>query len=152
MEAFLALWSCLKIFIIIFPSGISHFQKQPPETTSGFVKKGVLKNFASFTGERLCCSLFIIKLQALRHATSLKKAPTQMFSCEICKIFENTHFEEHLQTTASTFQRVREWICQFIFTRCMYCRDVIKNCSSQWLSSQNFHVNPSYPVHFWKLN
>ena len=24
-----------------------------------------------------------------------------MFSCEICEIFKNTYFEEHLQTTAS---------------------------------------------------
>ena len=23
-----------------------------------------------------------------------------MFSCEICKIFKNTHFKEHLRTTA----------------------------------------------------
>ena len=26
---------------------------------------------------------------------------TQDFSCKICKIFKNTHFEEHLRTTAS---------------------------------------------------
>ena len=35
-------------------------QKQPPEV---FCKKGVLKNFANFTGKHLCWSLFIIKLQ-----------------------------------------------------------------------------------------
>ena len=28
-------------------------------------------------------------------------SPTQVFSCGICKIFNNTYFEEHLQTTAS---------------------------------------------------
>ena len=27
------------------------------------VKKGVLNNFANFTGVHLCCSLFLIKLQ-----------------------------------------------------------------------------------------
>ena len=31
----------------------------------------------------------------------LKKAPTQLLSCEYCEIFKNTYFEEHLQTTAS---------------------------------------------------
>ena len=31
-----------------------------------FCKKGVLKNFAKFTGKHLCQSLFLIKLQALR--------------------------------------------------------------------------------------
>ena len=36
-------------------------QNQPPEV---FCKKGVLKNFANFTGKHLCWSLFLIKLQA----------------------------------------------------------------------------------------
>ena len=42
-------------------------QKQPPEV---FCKKGVLRNFAKFTGKHLCQSLFLIKL---RPATLLKK-------------------------------------------------------------------------------
>ena len=33
-------------------------QKQPPTV---FYKKGVLKNFANFTGKDLCWSLFLIK-------------------------------------------------------------------------------------------
>ena len=32
-------------------------------------------------------------------ATLLKKTPTQMFSCEICEIFQNIYFE-HLRMTA----------------------------------------------------
>ena len=32
----------------------------------------------------------------------LKKAPTQMFYCEVYKIFNNTYFEEHLRTAVST--------------------------------------------------
>ena len=36
------------------------------------VKKGVLRNFAKFTGKHLCQSLFLIKL-GLRPATLLKK-------------------------------------------------------------------------------
>ena len=32
-----------------------------------------------------------------------KGTPTQVFSCEICEIFKNTYFEEHLRTTASEF-------------------------------------------------
>ena len=65
--------------------------KQPLEV---FCKNGVLKIFEDFTGKQLCWSLFLIKLQALQ-------ALTQMFYCEICKIFENTYFEEHLRTAAS---------------------------------------------------
>ena len=38
-----------------------------------YIKRGVLKNFAIFTGKYLCCSLFLIKLQARRLATLLKR-------------------------------------------------------------------------------
>ena len=30
------------------------------------------------------------------------ETPTQVFSCELCKIFKNTYFEEHVQTSSST--------------------------------------------------
>ena len=38
-----------------------------------FCKKGVLKNFAKFTGKHLCQSLFFDKAAGLRSATLLKK-------------------------------------------------------------------------------
>ena len=44
-----------------------------------FCKKGVLRNFAKFTGEYLCQSLFI-----------KKETVIQVFSCEFCKIYKNT--------------------------------------------------------------
>ena len=36
------------------------------------------------------------KVAVLRTVTLLKKAPTQMLSCEICKLFKNNYFEEHM--------------------------------------------------------
>ena len=45
-------------------------QKYPPEA---FCKKAVLKFFSIFTGKRLCWSLFLLKLQAFRSATFIKK-------------------------------------------------------------------------------
>ena len=39
-------------------------QCQEAVTRRCSVKKGVLKNFAKFTGKQLCQSLFLIKLQA----------------------------------------------------------------------------------------
>ena len=45
-------------------------QKQPPEV---FYKKGALKNFAKFTGNHLCQSLFFNKVAGLRPATLFKK-------------------------------------------------------------------------------
>ena len=44
--------------------------KQPPGV---FYKKGLLKSFAKFTGEHLCWSLFLIKLQVFRPANLLKR-------------------------------------------------------------------------------
>ena len=38
-----------------------------------FVRKGVLRNFAKFTGKHLCQSLFFNKVAGLRPATLLKK-------------------------------------------------------------------------------
>ena len=58
----------------------------------------------------------LIKLQALRHGTLLKKTPTQVFFCEICGIFKNTHFEEHLRTTASIYQKMHIHIMIFCIT------------------------------------
>ena len=31
----------------------------------------------------------------------LKETPTQVFSCEICQMFKNNYFEEHLRTVTS---------------------------------------------------
>ena len=60
-------------------------QKQPWEV---FYKKSVLKNFAKFTEKHLWQSLFFNKV---------------VFSCELCEIFKNIFFTEHLRTTASAY-------------------------------------------------
>ena len=61
------------------------------------IKKGVLRNFAKFTGKHLCQSLFFNKVAGLRPATLLKKETlAQVFSCEFYEISKNTIFTEHL--------------------------------------------------------
>ena len=72
-------------------------QKQPPEV---FCKKGILRNFAKFTGNHLCQSLYFNKIADLRPATLDSGTLAQVFSCEFCKIFKNNFFTEHLSTTA----------------------------------------------------
>ena len=47
------------------------YQKQPPEV---LCKKGVLRNFAKFTGKYLCHNLIFNKVADLRPATLLKKS------------------------------------------------------------------------------
>ena len=46
-------------------------------------------------------SLILKKLQFWGPATLLKKAPTQVFSCEFCELFKNTYFKEHLRKADS---------------------------------------------------
>ena len=63
------------------------------------VIKGVLRNFAKFTGKHLCQSLFFNKVAGLRPPASnfIKKwTPAQLLSCEFCKISKNSFFIEHL--------------------------------------------------------
>ena len=48
------------------------------------MKKGALKNFAKFTGKRLCWSLFFNKVAGLRPPTSLKKRLNTGVFCEFC--------------------------------------------------------------------
>ena len=61
-------------------------------------KKGVLRNFVKFTGNHLCQSLFLIKLQA--------------WGCEFCENFKNTFFIEHLWTLLLTFVKGSKWRSQ----------------------------------------
>ena len=65
------------------------------------VKKSVLKNCSIFTGKHLCWTIFLTKLQARRSQLFWEETPTQVFSCEYCKILKKTFLAEHLRTTAS---------------------------------------------------
>ena len=59
------------------------------------VKKGVLRNFAKFTGKHQGQSLFLIKWPQACNFIK-KETLAQVFSCEFCEIFKNTFFTEHL--------------------------------------------------------
>ena len=63
------------------------------------IKKGVLTNFAKFTGNT-CARL---KLQASAWNTLKKETLIREFFCEFCEIFENTFFTEHLWMTTSRY-------------------------------------------------
>ena len=54
-----------------------HLRSNRPEV---FCKKGVLRNFAKFTGKHQCQSLFFNKVAGLRPEVLLKRAPAQVFS------------------------------------------------------------------------
>ena len=58
-----------------------------------FFKIGVLKNFSILTEEHPRWILFLKKLQACNFS---KKRLQQVFSCEYCKICNNSFLIEHL--------------------------------------------------------
>ena len=72
----------------ILYSLLGSLHKQPPEV---FFKKGVLKNFAKFTGEHLYQGLFFNKIAGLRPATLLKKRLWyRFFSVNFVKFLRTT--------------------------------------------------------------
>ena len=52
-----------------------------------FCEKGVLRNFAKFSGKLLCQSLFFINVAGLR---LVQETLAQVFSSEFCEISKNT--------------------------------------------------------------
>ena len=63
-----------------------------------FCQKGALKHFANFTGKHLCWSLVLIKLQARKSATLLKKSFWYMcFLVNFVKSLRTSFFTVHLQ-------------------------------------------------------
>ena len=77
------------------------FRSSRPEM---FCRKGVLRNFAKFTENHLCRSLFFNK--DLRPATLLKKRLlAQVFSCEYCEISKNKFF--YRATPVATSESLR---------------------------------------------
>ena len=70
---------------------LANFQKQ---SSVVFCEKGVLRNFAKFTGKQLCQPLFFIKKETL----------VLVFDCEFCKISKKTFFTERLWVTAFNIQ------------------------------------------------
>ena len=61
-------------------------------------KKGVLRNFAKFTGKHYCQSLFLNKVEDPRPATLLKKIPWhRRFPVTFAKFLRTTFFMEYLR-------------------------------------------------------
>ena len=75
---------------INFPILFKVMQSSRPEL---FCKKGVLRNFAKFTGKHRCQSLFFDKV--------VGEILAQVFSSEFCKIAESTFFHRTPLVAAS---------------------------------------------------
>ena len=77
------------------------------------LRKGVLRNFAKFTGKHLCQRLFFNQVADLSLQLYKKGTLTQVFSCEFSEISKNTFFTEHLWPTASGPIRLNAAFCVF---------------------------------------
>ena len=75
-----------------------------------FYKIGALKSLPKFIEKDMCRSYFLIKLKVGNVQLYQKDSLAQMFSCEFCKIFQNTFFEKHLQVTAFEHSLIQD-IC-----------------------------------------
>ena len=70
-------------------------QKQPPDV---FCIKGILRNFAKFTGKHMFQSLFFNKVAGLRPVTLLKKRLWhRCFPVNFAKVSRTLSFTEHLR-------------------------------------------------------
>ena len=65
-----------------------------------FFEIGVPKSYSNFTRKHLCWSLQAEGLQLYQK----KKTPTQVFSCEVYKIFKESTFYRTPPVTASALQ------------------------------------------------
>ena len=74
-----------------------------------FFKKVFLKSW-QISQENTCVVVsFLIKLKTFCPPTWLKKDSNKSVSCEICKSFRNTFFEEHLWTNLSGESKKAYW-------------------------------------------
>ena len=80
---------------IMYSLSMPLFRSSRPEV---FCRKGVLRNFAKFTGKHLCQNLVFNKVAGVK-----KESLAQVFSCEFFKISKNTFFHRTPLVAASIY-------------------------------------------------
>ena len=60
------------------------------------------------------CKKSSSKFHIIHRKTRVLETPTRVFSCEYCKNFKNTYFEEHLRTTASVTKTLIVSLLSFV--------------------------------------
>ena len=91
-----------------------------------FCKKGVLRNFAKFTGKHLRQSLFFLQAWACNFIK--KETLAQMFSSEFCKISKDT-FSYRTPAVAASEQRI---CCGLLFTISMVVTRYLNKSGHFW--------------------
>ena len=80
--------SCLILVFILYLNESNHtLTMERSSCPEVFCKKGVLRNFAKFTGKHQCQSLFLNKVAGRNFIK--KETLAQVFTCEFFEIFKN---------------------------------------------------------------
>ena len=69
---------------------------------------------AYYRGSHRTCKKSYSKFHIIHRKTRVLETPAHVFSCEYCKIFKNTYFEEHLRTTASVTKALIVSLLSFV--------------------------------------
>ena len=101
LDLCLRLWSLTPSYNLdlepLGPCNSEPLKKSKSSRSQMFSEISSNKNFVIFTGKHLCWGLFLIKLQAFRPATFLKRDSNTGVSCGYCEIFKNSFFRENLR-------------------------------------------------------
>ena len=115
-----------------------------------FFEISSLKNFAIFTGIHLCWGLFLIKLQAFRPSTFLKRNSNTVFPVDIAKFLRTAFFIEHLRRLLLAI--LPQYYCTIIYLwgacslifRLHMLSNLIKNLHKtllKWFFTVTWHCN-----------
>ena len=112
------------------PCNSEPLKKSKSSRSQMFFELSRIKNFAIFTGKHLCSGLFLIKLQAFRPATFLKRDSNTGVSCGYCEIFKNSFFRENLRwlllTVLPQYSEVSQGV-SYLISRLHVLSNLIKN-------------------------
>ena len=101
LDLCLRLWSLTPSYNLdlepLGPCNSEPLKKSKSSRSQMFFEKSSIKNFAIFTRKHLRWSLFLIKLQAFRPATFLKRSSNTCISCGYCELFKNSFFKQNLR-------------------------------------------------------
>ena len=146
LDLWLGPWSLTLPYNLDFeplgPCNSEPLKQSKSSRSQKFFKIGSLKNFAIFIGKHLCRSLVLIKLQAIRAATLLKRDSNTCVFWGFCKIFKNSFFIDHfrwllLTVLLSTVKLARVSVLWFCPSMCFRFRSktYTKRCTNNYLLS-----------------
>ena len=106
----------------MFPWQIYNFFKAAQASTEVFCEKGVLKNFAIFTGKHLCWSLNLIKLRpsgsCLRDCNFVKKRlQHRCFSVNIATFLRNIFLKNICEKSSADISILSPQISKFCYIK-----------------------------------